>query len=129
MKNILRFLQNFSRSGIPCSVFLFAFLAVPALQSQTYTLLHSFKFSDGTFPGNGLTVDSRHPSGGNGANSNGTIFKIDPAGKETILYEFSKANGMLPHWGLIRDQEGNMYGTTGGGGTYNLGTVFRLTVR
>ena len=59
MRNILQFAQNFSRSGISCSLFLFAFLAVPALQSQTYTLLHSFKFSDGTFPANGLTVDSQ----------------------------------------------------------------------
>jgi uncharacterized repeat protein (TIGR03803 family) len=66
--------------------------------------------------------------GGTRPGSDGTIFKIDPTGKETILYQFSKANGMLPLWGLIGDGAGHMYGTTTQGGANRMGTVFRLTV-
>ena len=37
--------------------------------------------------------------------------------KHEVLYAFSGADGANPS-GLILDEEGNLYGTTSGGGTY-----------
>jgi uncharacterized repeat protein (TIGR03803 family) len=57
----------------------------------------------------------------------GTVFKIDAAGKETVLHAFtSMPDGAYPQAGLIRDDSGNFYGTTGWGGAYGSGTVFKL---
>jgi len=67
-----------------------------------------------------------------GPNGCGTVFKIDPAGKETVLYRFTGVNGdgMNPEQGLVRDAAGNLYGTTFQGGTNSYGstygTVFEL---
>ncbi len=50
----------------------------------------------------------------------GTVFKVDPNGTETVLYSFPSfggSDGSLPIGGLIRDSEGNLYGTTGIGGS------------
>ena len=47
----------------------------------------------------------------------GVVFKVDPGGKESVLYPFTGgADGSGPSSGLIRDDAGNLYGTTGGGG-------------
>jgi uncharacterized repeat protein (TIGR03803 family) len=60
------------------------------------------------------------------------VFKVNKAGKETVLYSFTDgADGAGPEAGLIRDSAGNLYGTTayGGGGTAcsgGCGTVFKL---
>ncbi len=48
---------------------------------------------------------------------------------EQVLYSFNNngMDGAQPVAGLIFDAAGNLYGTTYGGGTYDLGTVFELT--
>jgi uncharacterized repeat protein (TIGR03803 family) len=60
----------------------------------------------------------------------GTVFKLDPAGNETVLYSFcSQANctdGYFPNAGLIEDASGNLYGTAFWGGENSAGTVFKL---
>jgi uncharacterized repeat protein (TIGR03803 family) len=67
-----------------------------------------------------------------GSNGCGTVFKIDPAGHETVLYRFTGgADGQYPN-GVIRDPQGNLYGTTSYGGINcsgaigYCGTVFKL---
>jgi uncharacterized repeat protein (TIGR03803 family) len=46
----------------------------------------------------------------------------------TSLYSFTGTNdGANPHAGLVQGSDGNFYGTTGSGGTNNLGTVFKIT--
>jgi uncharacterized repeat protein (TIGR03803 family) len=56
----------------------------------------------------------------------GTIYKVDPSGQETVLYRFEGyGDGELPYAGLIRDSEGNLYGTTGAGGMA-YGVVYKL---
>ena len=42
---------------------------------------------------------------------NGTVFKLDTAGKSTVLHTFSggSADGALPEAGLVRDKAGNLY--------------------
>jgi uncharacterized repeat protein (TIGR03803 family) len=66
-----------------------------------------------------------------GANEVGTVFKVTPAGKETVVYSFcSKTNcsdGYYPNGGLAMDNQGNLYGMAGYGGTNQQGVVFKVT--
>jgi uncharacterized repeat protein (TIGR03803 family) len=64
-----------------------------------------------------------------GTYSAGTVFMLSPAGKETILYEFTGSNGdgNGPHGRLAFDANGNIYGTTQGGGANGTGTVYQLS--
>lgn len=100
----------------------------------TETILHSFGASavDGQTPRAGVIMDSAGNLYGTtskgGANQIGTVFKIDTAGTETILYSFgARANdGAVPYGGLIMDSAGNLYGTTSGGGSGGTGTVYKI---
>lgn len=59
----------------------------------------------------------------------GTVFKITPAGVETVLYSFgaSSTDGAGPSTGVIQGTDGNFYGTTTRGGAMGGGTVFKIT--
>jgi uncharacterized repeat protein (TIGR03803 family) len=68
---------------------------------------------------------------GGGTSDFGTVFEIDRFGKETILHRFlGGAEGMHPSAGLIRDEGGNLYGTTVGTAgifpPFFYGTIFKL---
>lgn len=91
------------------------------LAKGVYTVLHSFGPNnagpDGAYPQGPLLLDSAGnlygTTGFGGASGNGTVFKIDPAGNETVLYSFTGgADGMQPWNNLVRDPGGNLYGTT-----------------
>ncbi|HZT14017.1 MAG TPA: choice-of-anchor tandem repeat GloVer-containing protein [Candidatus Baltobacteraceae bacterium] len=101
------------------------------------TVLHRFPNSanDGGHPGDTLlfgpdgnlygTTDS------GGTVDRGTVFKIDKAGHETVLYNFTGgSDGAGPFAGLIQGAAGKFLGTTEfGGGTQcqlGCGTVFEL---
>jgi uncharacterized repeat protein (TIGR03803 family) len=58
----------------------------------------------------------------------GVVFKVDPAGKETVVYTFTggSADGANPQGGVVLDAAGNLYGTTWQGGAASAGTVFKL---
>ena len=66
---------------------------------------------------------------GGGVSNSGVVFKLDPAGNETVLYTFCPngncVDGISPN-AVIRDKEGNLYGTTTFGGGANSGVVFKL---
>jgi uncharacterized repeat protein (TIGR03803 family) len=63
-----------------------------------------------------------------GTNSVGTVFKITPAGTESILWSFgSGTDGQFPMAGLTQATDGTFYGTTSGGGANSAGTVFKIT--
>jgi uncharacterized repeat protein (TIGR03803 family) len=100
------------------------------------TVLYSFPGgADGANPDAGLVEGDdgnfygTTPSGG--TNNNGTVFKITPAGTQTVLYRFAgpPTDGTSPYQStLIRASDGNFYGTTTQGGAYgNQGTVFKIT--
>ena len=61
----------------------------------------------------------------------GTVFKITPEGVLTTLYTFCEQDlcpdGYRPFAGLAIGPDGNLYGTTSGGGSQFQGTVFRIT--
>jgi uncharacterized repeat protein (TIGR03803 family) len=61
----------------------------------------------------------------------GVVFKLDPAGKETVLYTFTGGtDGANPQGNLLLDEDGNLYGTASGGGdpTCQCGVVFKITL-
>jgi uncharacterized repeat protein (TIGR03803 family) len=62
-----------------------------------------------------------------GRYNSGTVFKLDPAGNETVLYAFTGgADGQSPWANVVMDKNGNLFGTTAFGGVYGDGTVFEL---
>jgi len=66
--------------------------------------------------------------GGSGC---GVVFKVDPAGKETVLYTFTGGtDGANPQGNLLLDEEGNLYGTTSDGGdpSCQCGVVFKIAL-
>jgi uncharacterized repeat protein (TIGR03803 family) len=103
------------------------------------TLLHTFEGppADGKSPYAGLVRDAAGNLYGTtlkgGASDFGTVFKLDTTGTETVLHSFvgSPTDGQYPRGGLVRDSAGNLYGTTGNGGSSSncsggCGTVFKL---
>ena len=55
------------------------------------------------------------------------VFKVDPTGHETVLYSFTGGtDGGNPYVGVIRDWNGNLYGTANSGGASNAGVVFEI---
>jgi uncharacterized repeat protein (TIGR03803 family) len=53
-----------------------------------------------------------------------------PGGQLTILASYNRTsngpNGGFPNLGVVLDQQGNLYGTTLGGGTSDVGTVYEI---
>jgi uncharacterized repeat protein (TIGR03803 family) len=65
-----------------------------------------------------------------GSANGGIVYRMTPAGAETVLHAFgadSRVDGIGPT-GLIQGSDGNLYGTTTGGGVYGWGTVFRMSL-
>jgi uncharacterized repeat protein (TIGR03803 family) len=67
-------------------------------------------------------------AGGNGTCQCGVVFQIAPDGTETVVHNFgTNGDGDYPVSGVIRDTNGNLYGTTSGGGANFAGTVFKIS--
>jgi uncharacterized repeat protein (TIGR03803 family) len=62
-----------------------------------------------------------------GANSDGAVFEITPAGALTNLHSFDSTDGAEPEFGVIQGTNGDFYGTTSIGGTDDIGTIFQIT--
>jgi len=103
--------------------------------SPSFIILYDFGqgATTGGSPSGRLLRDSAgnlYGTGGGGSNNYGVVFKLSPALEETVLYYFkgqANGDGSYPWAGLVQDSQGNLYGTTSQGGTYNYGTVFKLT--
>ncbi len=97
-------------------------------------LVYSFQggTADGDYPLSGLVIDSQGNLFGTtnqgGAQDGGVVFEVSADGAEKILHDFQAVgDGALPGSNLIRDPQGNFYGTTESGGASLLGTVFEIT--
>jgi uncharacterized repeat protein (TIGR03803 family) len=109
------------------------------------TTLHAFTSSpDGNLPLGTPILDAQGNLYGvtfyggvnGGLAGEGTVFKVDSAGNESILFAFpaSGADGTNPNGSLVRDASGNLYGSTTYGGRGNCnngflpgcGVVFKL---
>jgi uncharacterized repeat protein (TIGR03803 family) len=102
------------------------------------TILYSFQggASDGEYPYGGLAYykGSFYGTTANGPTpgyQGGIIFKLTKKGKkyvETILHEFTGPEGSGPMYVIpVFDKEGNLYGTTSGGGADSAGVVFKMS--
>jgi uncharacterized repeat protein (TIGR03803 family) len=101
------------------------------------TVLHEFSATDGSAPNPPLvqtadgTLYGATAGGGNLANCYygcGTIFKLAADGTFATLYSFSYTDAADPNAGVILAADGNLYGTTNGGGANGCGTVFKMTL-
>ena len=102
--------------------------------SGTETVLYVFSGgSDGSKPQGTLIQGSDGnfygATNAGGAHTYGNVFKVTPAGIETVLYSFAggTGDGSAPAAGLLQASDGNFYGTTKTGGANGVGTVFKLT--
>ena len=63
-----------------------------------------------------------------GAGNFGTIFRVTPSGRFTLLYTFAGGyDGGFPRAALVQGRDGALYGTTSSRGAYNEGIMFRVT--
>lgn len=76
----------------------------------------------------GTTGGGGELSCGSQSSGCGVVFKIDSTGKETVLHAFTGGtDGSGPRTGVVRDSNGNLYGTvTSGGNCRNCGLVFKI---
>lgn len=129
----------------PFTLFLIYTATAIALPAQTFTTLHSFSGPDGMNPYAGLVQawDGNYYGttimGGTGAGlGGGTIFKMTPTGRFTMLFDFTCPgyvgadltceNGSVPMAGLIQTADGNLYGTTYGAPASGSGTIFKIAL-
>jgi len=116
----------------------FAAAAAPAARPRSEIVLQSFSSAPhGAYPSSGVIRDawgnfygttngSYSDLGGGGSYDAGVVYKIDPFGNQTVLYNFTGGtDGGSPN-GLVRDGFGNLYGTTSSGGAYGAGTIFKV---
>lgn len=100
--------------------------------SDVFTALVDFNYTDGSLPNlptQGTDGDFYGSSKYGGTKNLGVVYKITPAGKITVLHNFTgyPGDGTYPLGILVQGLDGNFYGTTYQGGTYNEGTVFKIT--
>lgn len=98
----------------------------------TFTTLHEFTATEGAFPvgtlveaSDGKFYGSTNEGGLNGA---GVLFRIGTSGQYEMLHSFgtlASGDGVFGAT-LIEASNGYLYGTNGAGGSFGLGTVFRL---
>jgi len=107
---------------------------------STFTTLYSFcaqsNCTDGQFPKAGLIQATNGGLYGTaqlgGSNGGGMVFSFSPSGgTPKNLYNFcSQTNctdGANPYAGLVQATNGDLYGTTEGGGASGYGTVFNIS--
>lgn len=106
----------------------------------TFTSLVAFTGTTGAFPGSSPTTNIVQGSdgslygttlGGGTGGGFGTAYKYSLAGVFTNLANFTGSSGVMPGFGpagtLIQAGDGYFYGCTYNGGTYGIGTIFRVS--
>ncbi len=114
-------------------------LTVTASSAQTYTVLHTYPIGSGAYSGimfpqvmsQGRDYNLYSTISNNGAKNVGSVFKITTGGTLTDIYDFCPGttctDGAYPIGGVTLGFDGNLHGTTQGGGSSNAGTVFKIT--
>lgn len=139
-------LHNLDVTMISCLTLLILAITLPVLLSdlanaQTFKVIYAFTGGkDGANPHAGLTLGKHGELYGTTANGGiedqwcsegcGTAFQLRPQGSGwsfNLLHAFHSSDGDGPNSNLTLGDNGELYGTTVGGGFSHVGTVFRLT--
>src|SRR5258708_952432 len=135
-------MRSFLPVKFPAAIVLALVLSGAPMGAQTYKVIHAFGagtdggglWSSVVFDGKGNLYGT---TSGGGAYGGGTVFELAPqvSGQwsETILHSFSSSQsatqGSGPFGGIVFDSQGNLYGTTvGGGGPFTYGLAYRLSL-
>ena len=134
-----------------CIVAVFCLASAMGAQAQSFSVLFGFpengtlgddpltmnmiQATDGTLYGTTESGGAGNVNCNNYLNCGGTLFKIDTSGNYTLLYAFCSLgdgkgdcpDGRSPYGGVTQANDGNFYGMTYAGGTYNDGVIFRFT--
>jgi len=99
-----------------------------------FKVIHDFAYTDGAVPniptqGTDGNFYGTAQGGGDPTCKCGVVYKLTPSGSITVLHPFTgyPTDGYLPIGPLVQASDGNFYGTTYKGGTYNLGTIFKVS--
>jgi uncharacterized repeat protein (TIGR03803 family) len=100
-----------------------------------FSVVHRFSGADGAFPVAGMVVGGDGLLYGTtifgGTSDQGTVYRFNHIQRTvTVMYSFGGFNagdGANPYGRLFVAVGGDLYGTTFAGGTFNAGTVFRIT--
>ena len=119
-------------SWLACAIVALTIAQAQAQTAYSETVLHNFASPPkGAFPYAGVISDSAGnlygTANSGGAANAGVVYKVDTAGRQTVLYSFTGgADGGNPYGGVVRDAAGNLYGTTVYGGAASSGVVFKV---
>ena len=111
-------------------------LTLAAHAQYPETVLYNFESTstDAAVPEGILNQDALgnvYGAAQDGGAGGGAIFELSPSATgwtEQVLYGFTgSTDGKSPNGGLIFDASGNIYGTTGRGGSFDDGVVFELS--
>jgi uncharacterized repeat protein (TIGR03803 family) len=120
-------------SGYACSTYGNIFKLDSA---GNFTILHSFAGppSDGAYPNYGnLAMDKSGNLYGltteGGDHNWGALYELSKSGAFTLLHSFmpSTSDGCSPEGSVVRDNDGNLYGTTNGCGSIGNGTIWKVS--
>jgi uncharacterized repeat protein (TIGR03803 family) len=107
------------------------------VHAQTFTTLSNFNDADGDKPEFGSLIQATN---GNyygttydgGKNEAGVVFEVARTGELSDVYSFCPqpgcVDGQNPWSSLVLGSDGNLYGTTLGGGAYGWGTIYKITI-
>src|ERR1022692_4306359 len=141
MKRTVNVLSKLNWGTRACAVLVLCATTAIALPAQIATLTTIPRFCsqsgcpDGAGPFAGLVQATNGGLYGTtvsgGTNGQGTVFKITQGGTLTTLYSFCPqtncTDGTGPQAGLVQAANGDLYGTTIGGGANDDGTIFKIT--
>jgi uncharacterized repeat protein (TIGR03803 family) len=96
------------------------------------TTLVGFNITNGDLPFAGVTLGTDGNYYGTtyqgGASGPGTVYQMTPDGQLTTLHSFTGgSDGGFIHGGVAQGPDGNFYGTTYGGGSFNGGSVYKVS--
>jgi uncharacterized repeat protein (TIGR03803 family) len=99
-----------------------------------FTTLHAFTGGDGSRPSPLLEGRDGSFYGvalGGGQQGRGTVFRFDADGSFSTVHDFEGAEGCSPdsRTGLVRGDDGSLYGAAAGCGPTGAGVIFRLDGR